>query len=110
MIRCALGALSVAVVAAANRNRIFIALDEMEHLPVRGVSGRTKTRSWIWANAAKPFGLVEFSGVDIEGPGVEVVNAPNVVFRDSTFAPVAMSEAEKKSRSDKIYAGVEVLW
>ena len=28
--------MSVAVVAAANRNRIFIALDEMEHLPVRG--------------------------------------------------------------------------
>ena len=83
---------------------------EMARIRFRGVSGRTKTRSWIWANAAKPFGLVEFSGVDIEGPGVEVVNAPNVVFRDSTFAPVAMSEAEKKSRSDKIDAGVEVLW
>ena len=83
---------------------------ELSRIRFRGVSGRARTRSWIWANAAKPFGTIEFADVDIAGPGVEVVNAPDVRFRGSTFASVPLSDAERQSRSEKIDAGVEVLW
>ena len=75
-----------------------------------GVSGRTTDASIVWANSARPFGRIVFDGVNLEGPGVEVVSAPDVRFVDSSLAPISFSDAERMQRVSDVDACRVNLW